>query len=384
MPSPVSETESGAHAQRRNIMNAPAIRKTADIAGYAPEQIDLIKRTIAKGATDDELQLFLYQAKRTGLDPLARQIYAVKRWDARANREAMSIQVSIDGFRIIAERTGKYAGQLGPFWCGDDGQWFDVWVSATPPTAARVGVLRSDFKEPLWGVARYDSYAQRGKDGNPMRMWATMPDVMVSKCAEALALRRAFPQDLSGLYTADEMSQAEAVPEAAPAPAPVEIAAPAPLDHDPVTGETGPRTLTAESGWMEFGRQFIAGIKTAQSADELARWTSLNAILLNEMATAAPRPRGSVVKAIAAMEEKLALPIAAVAEWHRLPAKESQQLRRALVKKLADCQTLAAVDAWRAASAEGIASLQDEDRAGVTEWEATRREQLTEVAEVVG
>jgi hypothetical protein len=210
---------------------------------------------------------------------------------------------------------------------------------------------------------------------------------MSSKCSEALALRRAFPQELSGLYTADEMSQADSPAErTAPVAAPVEIAAPAPLEHDPVTGETGPRTLTltAEGGWMEFGRRFIAGIKTAESSYQLVRWISLNAILLDEMTTAAPRPHGSVVKAIAVMKEKLAAPIAAAAEWHRLPAKESQQLRRALVKRLAECQTLAQVDAWRAASEEGIASLQDEDLAGVAEWEATRREQLTEVAEVVG
>jgi phage recombination protein Bet len=374
-------------------MNAPAIRKTTDIAGYTPDQVDLIKRTVAKGATDDELQLFLYQAKRTGLDPLARQIYAVKRWDRQANREVMSIQVSIDGFRIIAERTGKYTGQLGPFWCGDDGQWFDVWVAKAPPTAARIGVLRSDFKEPLWGVARYDSYAQLGKDGKPMRMWATMPDVMVAKCAEALALRRAFPQDLSGLYTADEMSQADSPTESTPAPAPVELAAPAAPNHDPVTGETGPRVIAVpmngdRKDWMEFGRQFIAGIKTALSGEEMGRWTSLNATLLDEMAVAAPRPHSSVQKAIAVMEQKVGVPVAWIAEatleTPRLPAKESQQLRVALVKKLANCTTLAQVDAWRTASAEGLASLQDVDRSGVMEWLKTRQEQLAEVMETVG
>src|SRR5215831_7647512 len=180
---------------------------------FTQRQIDLIKRDICKGATDDELQKFLWECERTRLDPFSRQIYSIQRrekyldgenWRWRTTR---STQVSIDGFRLTAQRSGEYAGQLGPEWCGPDGVWRDVWLDANPPAAARVAALRKDFEKPCWGVARFEAYAQKNKDGY-VRMWATMGDVMIAKCAEALALRRAFPQELGGLYTSEEMMQA--------------------------------------------------------------------------------------------------------------------------------------------------------------------------------
>lgn len=165
---------------------------------FTADQVDLVKRTICWGATNDELTLFVQQCKRTGLDPFSRQIHAVKRWDAQQQREVMSIQTGIDGFRLIAERTGKYAGNDDPV--------YDV-ENAPHPNKATVTVWKmvGGQRVPFSRSARWAEFVQTKKGGEVTKFWAKMPYLMLGKVAEALALRAAFPQELSGLYTSDEM-----------------------------------------------------------------------------------------------------------------------------------------------------------------------------------
>lgn len=168
---------------------------TASEITWSNPQKKLIKEVIAKNCDDNELKLFAYHCHRTGLDPFSRQIYAIKRGGK------LTIQTSIDGLRAIAERTGELAGSQR-FWCGPDGEWREVWLESAPPAASKVVVHRKGCDHPFVGVAVFKDYST-GEN-----LWKKMPSVMIGKCAEAQALRAGFPADLSGLYTSEEMDQA--------------------------------------------------------------------------------------------------------------------------------------------------------------------------------
>ncbi len=181
--------------------------------GMSREQIELIKSTVARNATDDELKLFLYTASRTGLDPLTRQIHFIKRkvWNKRSNSydEVGTIQTGIDGYRVVASRNGL---------AGIEDAVFDS-EEAVHPNKASVVVYRmvEGQRVSFAASARWSEYAQTNKDGEPQAMWKKMPYLMLGKVAESLALRKAFPNDLSGVYTNEEMSQADTeAPESEP------------------------------------------------------------------------------------------------------------------------------------------------------------------------
>lgn len=151
---------------------------------------------------------FQHTCARTGLDPLARQIYCIGRFGSDGLE--WSIQTGIDGFRVVAERSKQYAGQSPAEWLTEGGEWVDVFVKqlhGDHPLAARVKVYRHDWDEdkPAVGIATWDEYAQTKRNGDLTSMWAQRGPGQLAKCAEALAMRKAFPQDLSGVFTDDEL-----------------------------------------------------------------------------------------------------------------------------------------------------------------------------------
>jgi len=211
------------------------------ITQWTQEQTQLISSTIAPGCTADELKLFAYACQRTGLDPFSKQIYAIKRGGK------LTIQAGIDGLRSIAERSGELDGSA-TFWIGDaeGSQWSDVWLGSKPPAAAKTIIYRKGCSHSFVGVARFQDYnANQG-------LWSKMPSAMLAKCSEALALRKAFPADMSGVYTVDEMEQETVTVTATPAPA------------------LAPAVFAGDAKVFAAGKAAIAKATTIQQLEDIA------------------------------------------------------------------------------------------------------------------
>ena len=125
--------------------------QTDALSRLSREQADLIKATIAKGATDDELAMFIEECNSLGLNPFAKEIYFTK-YRSKDGKTSVAMPIGIDGRRKFADRNPLYRGQVGPYWCGPDGVWKDVWLEDGPPAAAKVGIYLEGYPEPTWGV----------------------------------------------------------------------------------------------------------------------------------------------------------------------------------------------------------------------------------------
>lgn len=191
-------------------MTALAVRDDQDY--WDKNQLAVLEQSgIEQDVTEAELRAFMHECQRRKLDPFSRQIYLIGRQDKRKGRKVYKSQTSIDGFRLIARRA---ADKSGIDYSYEDTIWYDakggrheIWLSPDAPAGAKVVVIRNGSR--FDAVARFGAYVQTDYNGNPSGQWRNMADVMIAKCAEALALRKAFPEDLGGIYTEEEMGQAD-------------------------------------------------------------------------------------------------------------------------------------------------------------------------------
>lgn len=177
--------------------NIVKIAPQSNALDFPDEKKALIKKTYGKDLTDLEFDLFISVASARGLDPVMNQIHAVKRNDKNAGEKSMTIQVGIDGFRVTASRSGAYAGR--------DETVFEYNGSALKKAKVTVYKIVQGMRVPFTETASWSEYFPTNEKQN--FMWKKMPETMLSKCAEAKALRAAFPSDLSGIYIPEEIQQ---------------------------------------------------------------------------------------------------------------------------------------------------------------------------------
>jgi len=216
-PAPVKETK--AQTEIVKVIQSTEIANSDKFEKLTRGQLELIKRTVAVGASDDELRMFIQVCAGARLNPFLRQAHLVPFWDSKNGCERRAIIIGIDGFRAIAESGGQYAGNDDPLFAGEETIEVEVWEGSgkarkmtgkqkmTVPGSATSTVYKviGGQRYPFGASARWKEYYPGPKKGI---RWHAMPYLMLGKCAEGLALRKAFPKLLSGLYVQEEMDQA--------------------------------------------------------------------------------------------------------------------------------------------------------------------------------
>ncbi|KKL90606.1 hypothetical protein LCGC14_1902960, partial [marine sediment metagenome] len=214
--------------------------------GLRPEQVALLKRTVAKDTTNDEFALFMLVARKHKLDPFTRQLHCVKRWSTEAGKKVMAIQIGIDGYRAMAARSHKDFGSIGE-------PEYEYGTDPKIPILARIRLWKKGVEQPTVAVAFWAEIAPKDINAKEAWAWKKMPRHMLAKCAEAFALRKAYP-DLADIYTDEEMMQADddlspegrevtdlegrplSSPALPPAPPPPDPPADPPIPTDPPAG----------------------------------------------------------------------------------------------------------------------------------------------------
>lgn len=211
---------------------ANALTLTDEQTEFTPQQRQALQALGIGAIGPGDLQIFLHECQKTGLDPFQKQIYLIRRGDKS------TIQVGIDGLQTIARRTvtktGEAFGEAPILWCGTDGAWRDIWLPLQPPAAAKAVVKRGEGT--FTAVALFREFAPM-YNGKLSGLWSKMPAHMIGKVAMAHALRQAFPAEMSGVYTDDEMEQAGPVQAQ-----PVQVQAPQAAPVQPV--QAAPRVQT--------------------------------------------------------------------------------------------------------------------------------------------
>lgn len=217
-----------------------------EIRSMSEEKVARLRRQFCGDLTDDEFATYRDVVQITQLNPFMRQIYAVKR------KGKMCIQVGIDGYRLIADRTGAYAGSDDPIFSNEDEPY-----KATVTIYKMIQGQRCPFTASARWTEYYPGY------GKESFMWDKMPATMLGKVAEALALRKGFPAELSGIYTEDEMAQAEGTtPEANPRQ----------VQHDPIVIKPAPFQMTQEQRSLLYEAMRVNGYSTSDLTAFTARF----------------------------------------------------------------------------------------------------------------
>jgi phage recombination protein Bet len=262
-----------------------------------PKQLDLIRRTVASDCNPEEFDLFIEVSRRVGLDPFRKQIHAVVYNKDKPEKRKMSIITGIDGFRAVAERSGKYRpDENEPEIIYDDRakdeQTNPLGIERAIVTAYKFGP--DSQWHPIKGVAYWTEFAPlkeiwrnkqpTGEFELPHGNWRKMPRTMISKVAEAQALRKGWPEDLAGVYSAEEMERATVDATAS------ELAEQAAVD-DRLKRIGGDKTLVfmwAPGKPLEgvplgdAADRCIEFLHSAKSAGEIEGWRETNAATLND------------------------------------------------------------------------------------------------------